>query len=70
MLVAETRHSFAWQAAAFAVAATWVAPAPAAPGAHDAIAVAADFLLAGLVAMILATICPTCGVTAVLCQLV
>jgi len=70
MFLAETGHSFSRQTAVFAVASARIAPAPATPGALDAVAVATDFLLAGLMAMILATIGATCGIIAIRRQLV
>jgi len=62
MLLAETRYGFAWQTTVSAVAATWVALATATPGAPHTISIATDFLLAGLMVMILPTKCATTGI--------
>jgi len=70
MLLAETRYGFAWQTTVSAVAATWIALATATPGAIHTISIATDFLLAGLMVMILSTKCATTGIIAILCQLV
>lgn len=70
MLLTKTGGRLTGQASISAVAASGIAFATAAPGAHNAVPVAADLLLARLLVVIFATICLTIVFLAIVGQLV
>lgn len=70
MLVAEALHGIARNAAFFAVTSAGIAPASAAPGANDSVAIAANLGLTGAAMFLLLAAISSAGMTsAVLGQL-